>query len=515
MGVDTELFRSQVEVGRAAVEGGYDVENSQHGLKSELALLRRAPLIRAGNIGVRRPKSIFSLKSAAKLRWVELRGGVLLICSSEHQRGDVIHVESLDGASVIRKDSTRLIINPSSKNTEFRRVELTFSSSSELEEWRSSLDVLVSQHSAELSDFEMVSPIGKGGAGKVFLVRHKNTRKLYAMKVIQKFGVLESESSIRHAVDERYILELAQGVPFLLQLEHAFQTSQNLYLVCEFCSGGDLNRYLQHSDKHRVSEETAKLILAEVIIALEYLHKKGIVYRDLKPENILIDNEGHVKIADFGLSKILPGGRFGRTDSFCGTREYVSPEVIRGRDYGQRVDLWSLGILMYRLVCGYTPFYSPQQTRYELFHKIQDDDVKFPGRVSPAFRELITGLLKKDEDQRMTLEEVKSDLVFENIDWNLVAEKKYQWCVDMEISESDQYEIPADLIKNFKVDQLHMNVDEMRDESANSKQNFQLVRGLIPGVLKRDHSKQSLIAGYSFSSTSSSGNVASYSLENI
>jgi len=488
-------------------------EQTRYALKSELELLRRAPLIKSGEVRVRRPKSIFSL-SSAKLRWIELRADVLLICAGEHQRGGVVHVEALEGASVVRKDATRLIIGPLRKSCEGRKVELTFSCSAELEEWRIVLDSIVSQRSYDLFDFEVVSPIGKGGAGKVFLVRQKDSGKLYAMKVIQKFSILDLESSIRHAVDERHVLELIQGLPFLLQLEHAFQTKDNLYLVSEFCSNGDLSRYLQHNAGNKLSEEVSRMIVAEVMIALESLHERGIVYRDLKPENIFIDTDGHVKLADFGLSKILQDGKSGRTNSFCGTREYISPELALGCNYGQKIDVWSLGILLYRLVCGYTPFYSRNQTRFELFQSIQDDPVIIPSQVSQPLGALISRLLEKNEEKRITLEEVKSHAFFETIDWNKLSNKEYVWYLGSDSTESasilrdGDHEIAVDLERTFKV-------SEMKEDSLFSRSSSrQHLRGLLPSVLNRDQSRQSLIAGYSFSSLSLSGNFALTSIDN-
>jgi len=375
-------------------------------------------------------------------KWVEIRGGFILACKSEHERDDVQFMEALTipASKLIRKSETVLQIQLPYQslsaigsmrgllgNKKMKKITLEFSSNQQADMWYNAINQVINQRVVQLSDFDIISPIGKGGSGKVFLVRDKLTQEKLAMKVIQKYDVMESDAAIRHALDERFVLELVQGYPFILQMRHAFQTEQNLYLLCEFCSGGDLHSYLRSLEGYRMKEEEAKILAAEIVLALETLHAHGIVYRDLKPENLLISSDHHIVVADFGLAKILPGGQFGRTLSFCGTREYIAPEMVRGLDYGQKVDTWAMGVLLYRILAGYTPFYTPNQSKSELFRKIRYDDVEFSSRFSEQAKDLINKLLSKNEHSRLDIQQIKTHEFFTGIDWDKVYNKQYDW----------------------------------------------------------------------------------------
>lgn len=193
---------------------------------------------------------------------------------------------------------------------------------------------------------------------------------------------------------EREILEKFDH-PFIMKLQFAFQDEYNLYLIMEFVNGGELFHHLKKDG--RFNEKRAKFYVAELTLALEYLHEQGVVYRDVKPENILIDAEGHIRLTDFGLSKagLLEAG--GRTESFCGTTEYLAPEVITEKSYGYSVDWYSMGLVLFEMLSGYNPFKTGQeQTFVEQMNTILKTDIPMQSYFSPEATDLLTRLLVKE-----------------------------------------------------------------------------------------------------------------------
>jgi len=200
-------------------------------------------------------------------------------------------------------------------------------------------------------DFELRRVLGRGGYGKVFQVRKltgKDSGHIFAMKVLKKATIVRNQKDTAHTKAERNILEAVKH-PFIVDLIYAFQTGGKLYLILEYLSGGELFMHLEREGIFM--EDTASFYLAEIILALEHLHCQGIIYRDLKPENILLDSHGHVKLTDFGLCKesVEDGGV---THTFCGTIEYMAPEILTRSGHGKAVDWWSLGALMYDMLTG-------------------------------------------------------------------------------------------------------------------------------------------------------------------
>ncbi|CAF5097656.1 unnamed protein product, partial [Rotaria magnacalcarata] len=196
--------------------------------------------------------------------------------------------------------------------------------------------------------------------GKVFLVRKitgADIGKLYAMKVLKKAAILQKAKTAEHIKTERQVLESIRQIPFLVSLHYAFQSDAKLHLVMDYVNGGELFTHL--NKRQHFSEQDAKIYIAELALALGQLHKLGIIYRDIKLENILLDSDGHIVLADFGLSKeFRPDDADKRTYSFCGTIEYMAPEVVKGGDAGHdfTVDWWSLGVLTFELLTGASPF---------------------------------------------------------------------------------------------------------------------------------------------------------------
>ncbi|KAI8477753.1 RAC-gamma serine/threonine-protein kinase [Branchiostoma belcheri] len=208
-------------------------------------------------------------------------------------------------------------------------------------------------HKVTLEDFDFLKVLGKGTFGKVILVREKSNGGLYAIKILKK-EVIVAKDEVAHTLTENRVLQTTRH-PFLTALKYSFQTKDRLCFVMEYVNGGEL---FFHLSRERVfSEDRTRFYGAEIVSALDYLHKANIIYRDLKLENLMLDKDGHIKITDFGLCK--EDMRFdSTTKTFCGTPEYLAPEVLEDNDYGRPVDWWGLGVVMYEMMCGRLPFYN-------------------------------------------------------------------------------------------------------------------------------------------------------------
>lgn len=195
--------------------------------------------------------------------------------------------------------------------------------------------------------------IGKGYFGKVTQVKYKNDGLIYALKTLKKSKLKEAKH-IEHTQTERKIMEIVNH-PFIVSLKFAFQTEKKLYFAMDYYNGGELFFHLRKRGKF--NEAQAKFYLAQIVLAIEFLHSKKIIYRDLKPENIVLDINGYIKLTDFGLAKDNIADDSGCTQTFCGTPEYLAPEIIRGDKYGKAVDVWCIGILMYEMLYGFVNTY--------------------------------------------------------------------------------------------------------------------------------------------------------------
>lgn len=248
-----------------------------------------------------------------------------------------------------------------------------------------------------IDDFIILKVIGRGVMGKVMLVRHKQTRKLYALKSIHKEWIL-SHGQVQHAQSERAILAAfsdsffnvkdEESSGFLIKLHASFQTKTEIFYVLDFMVGGDLASILARDG--RLGEARAKFLAAEIAFGLNLLHSRGIVYRDLKPENVLLDSRGHVVLTDFGLSKILANPK---TNTFCGTAEYLAPEILKGVEYDQSVDWWSFGTMLYEMIAGITPYWS--ENAAVMYRRIlYGPNLEFPTFMSPEARDIINKVIK-------------------------------------------------------------------------------------------------------------------------
>lgn len=247
--------------------------------------------------------------------------------------------------------------------------------------------------SAKLEDFEIVRIVGKGTFGKVFQVKHTKTGKIYAMKCIRKDVVLENEQMDSLKLEKDILYNIDH--PFIVGMEYVFQNSVRIFFLMDFIEGGELFRHLVKV--RRFPEEQARFMIAQVAIALGHLHEQKIVYRDLKPENVLFNKDGYLLLADFGLATKVNDGELAM--SFCGTAEYLSPEMLTGAGHDHTVDWWTLGILLYEMLVGIPPFF--HKNKHRMYFLIKEASVTFPIPekhkifVSQDAQDLITKLLKK------------------------------------------------------------------------------------------------------------------------
>jgi len=274
-------------------------------------------------------------------------------------------------------------------------------------------------------DYKFLKVIGTGSFGKVYLVENKDGVH-YAMKVLDKRNITDKKQN-DHIMAERNVMSKIDH-PFIVKMHRAFQSDNKLYFVLDFLNGGELFFHLKKEG--RFTENKARFYASEVVLALEHLHKNGIIYRDLKPENILLSDDGHLKLTDFGLSKTGVMGNI-QCYTFCGTPEYLAPEIVNGKGHSKTVDWWSLGLLIYEMLSGTHPFKSKRKNRKEIFTEITEKPVTMLPGFSEAASDLLTGLLTIDPENRLgcsdgDASDIKNHPFFENIDWRKVLTKQHK-----------------------------------------------------------------------------------------
>uniref|UniRef100_A0A669DG67 Protein kinase C n=1 Tax=Oreochromis niloticus TaxID=8128 RepID=A0A669DG67_ORENI len=290
-----------------------------------------------------------------------------------------------------------------------------------------------------LGDFDLIRVIGRGSYAKVLLVRLKKNEQMYAMKVVKKELVHDDEVrapgetlSVVFKPLEPHDLVLVSSNRFLVAGHQVCTHLRRLFLVIEYVNGGDLMFHMQRQRK--LPEEHARFYAAEICIALNFLHEKGIIYRDLKLDNVLLDHEGHIKLTDYGMCKegIRPGDT---TSTFCGTPNYIAPEILRGEDYGFSVDWWALGVLMFEMMAGRSPFdiitdNPDMNTEEYLFQVILEKPIRIPRSLSVKAAGVLKGFLNKDPKERLGCQvqtgftDIKSHTFFRSIDWEQLEKKE-------------------------------------------------------------------------------------------
>ena len=275
-----------------------------------------------------------------------------------------------------------------------------------------------------VDDFKLIKVIGRGSYGKVCLVQFKQTNDLYAMKSLKK-DVLLDDDQVESTLLEKNILQ-SLNHPFLVGMVFCFQTEERVYFVLPFVQGGELFQHLRQNKYF--PEEKVKFYASIIGLALDYLHKNGIVYRDIKPENILLDQDGYLKLIDFGMAKILKDDE--KANSFCGTPEYLAPEIITGEGHNRMADWWSYGTLVYEMLFGIPPFFCENvEKMYKLITKA---NLRFPKKfdVSDEAKDLLCKLLIKNQKERFGInggfEEIKKHPFFKGMDFKALEEKKIE-----------------------------------------------------------------------------------------
>lgn len=275
-----------------------------------------------------------------------------------------------------------------------------------------------------LADFNFIAVLGKGNFGKVMLAEHKATQKLYAIKVLKKDFILENDEVESTRSEKRvFLVANRERHPFLINLHSCFQTETRVYFVMDYISGGDL---MLHIQKEQFGKQRAKFYAAEVCLALKYFHENGIIYRDLKLDNILLGTDGHIKIADYGLCKeeMWPGQT---TTTFCGTPEFMAPEILAEQRYGKAVDWWAFGVLIYQMLLGQSPFRGEDED--EIFDAILSDEPLYPMHMPRDSVHILQKLLTREPDKRLgcgptdALEIMKHPF-FADINWDDIYHKR-------------------------------------------------------------------------------------------
>ena len=398
---------------------------------------------------------------------------------------DLFSQFSLDGQSNVDEDNQTSSGEEDGPNEDANDANGVVSNGIEdesVEKFHLSSDV-VNQTTEKISAhcFDILKLLGKGGYGKVFQVRKRTgayAGKIFAMKVLKKAAIVRSKKDTTHTKAERHILEAIKH-PFIVSLHYAFQTDGKLYLILEYLSGGELFALLEKEGVFL--EDPASFYLGEIVLALEHLHANGIIYRDLKPENIMLDGKGHVVLTDFGLSKESLYGD-ATTNTFCGTIEYMAPEILQRTGHGKAVDWWSLGTLMYDMLTGAPPFSG--ENRKKTIDKILHSRLSFHAYLTCDAKDLMKKLLKRHPSNRLgagpdDAAPIKAHNFFRQIQWDDLLARRIEPPFKISVhGDDDVSQFDTKFTQEVPVDSP---VDGRLSESADL--NFQGFTYVAPSVL--------------------------------
>ncbi|KAK8866332.1 hypothetical protein M9Y10_009293 [Tritrichomonas musculus] len=350
----------------------------------------------------------------SKRKYFILQGSTLIMKKSPNST-KIKHICELDKETLVNyyssKDHDAISIMQGKKKYEF-----TSKDKEDLLRWLLDLrTVTFCTANLTMESFKIISVIGRGFFGKVMLVSMISTGQIFALKTIHKEKLIHS-GRVKTVLAEREILGKINH-PFIEKLEFAFQTPTKFYIGLEYISGGDLQSQIEN----HISKDDVPLYIAEIAIALQFLHSKGIIYRDLKPENILIAKDGHLKLVDFGLSKDISDSN--TTKTFCGTADFLAPEIIVLKPYSYEVDWWTLGILLYELLYCKNPFHDDNKDRF--YFNVTQGKLSFPDDADPVAVDLISHLLDRDMKKRYGFDQVMNHEFMSGLNENDVYNKKY------------------------------------------------------------------------------------------
>ena len=290
------------------------------------------------------------------------------------------------------------------------------------------------QSKVKLEDFNIIRLIGVGSYGKVYVATKNSSKKLYAIKVLNKEKI--NNKTQKNSINTERTVLAKLNHPFIMKLNYAFQTRKSLYFITQFMHGGELNYHIYKEKNNYFTEEKAKFYAAEIILGLNYLHKNNCIYRDLKPENVMIDQNGHIKLTDFGLSKLCEDFPC-KTKTLCGTPEYLAPEILFEKDYGIEVDWWSLGVIIYEMISGYLPFkILPDE---KITKNVYKKKIKIFSHFSCFAKDLVKKLLEYNPKKRIGFTQIINHPFFKDIDWEKVEKKELNPPFEPEVDKNNLF----------------------------------------------------------------------------
>jgi len=377
-----------------------------------------------------------------------------------------------DDSKSTSEKSTKKVGDSSDKKKERRKNP--YSQNKELEETEVKLmEDATLLKGITFSSFDILEYLGCGTFGKVLKVKLKSNGQTYAMKIINKKYLIKNHQ-LRYAVTECNVLKLTQH-PFIITLHYAFQTPEHLYMILEYCPGGDLS---YHIVRNLFDEDEAKFFIAELVLSIEHLHNLDIIYRDLKPENILIDSEGHIRLTDFGLAKEhVSHSKIAK--SFCGSPAYLAPEMVNRIGVGKSADIYGIGAVLYEMISGTPPFYAHDLST--MYTNISSNKLMLHDYFSEELKDLLKQLLNRDPKNRIGVnskDDIKNHDFFVDVDWDILFKRKVRPPINLvDIKNEFARENPQSIKESIKFNDIDY---EERNADYNRVKHFTFVRPQSP-----------------------------------